>query len=385
MSAEFIILLGGLSGLVGIAFLFSRLARSLDHGISIRMQLFVAIWFTSLLATGVIGFWVINRLEDHAARLALTEGPSVNFILEILREFGPKITLIITLLALAAAGAAFALGRAVAEPIERLTHWASAVADGERHRGLPSPAGREVRRLTAAFDSMRTSLDERVHLERFTADLSHELKNPVSAIRAASEVLMEGAAEDEALRRRFLGRIDEASRRLEVLINDVLALARLEARYRDQPLGTVDLVSIIHAAVSGAESTLEAKALNIRLDLSPVAISGDDTWLRLAVTNLLLNAVRYSSEGGEINVRLTANSEFCLLDVVDDGDGVSESMVDTLFDRFATDRKTPGQTGLGLAIVRSVAELHGGTVTLMESSGGAHFRISLPLTGTAID
>ena len=115
------------------------------------------------MATAVIGFWVIDRLEVRAAELAVTEGPSVRVVLEILTEFGPKITLITGLLGVAAAGAAFAFGRAVGEPLERLTRWADAIAGGERQRSLPSPAGREVRRLTAAFDSMRRSLDERIY------------------------------------------------------------------------------------------------------------------------------------------------------------------------------------------------------------------------------
>ena len=104
--------------------------------------MFFGIWTTSLLATGVIGFWVIDRLQVRAAELAVKEGPSVQVIVEILREFGPKITLLVALLGVASAGAAFAFGRAVAQPIERLTRSAQRIAQGGSQRGLPAPIGR---------------------------------------------------------------------------------------------------------------------------------------------------------------------------------------------------------------------------------------------------
>lgn len=377
MSREAVLLLGGITLLVGLAFVGSRVIRSLNHGISIRLQLFFAIWLTSLMATGVIGFWVIDRLEVRAAELAVTEGPSVRVVLEILREFGPKITLITGLLGIAAAGAAFAFGRAVAEPLERLTRWADAVAEGERQRNLPSPAGREVRRLTAAFDSMRRSLDERIHIERFAADLSHELKNPVSAIRAATEVLLEGAASDEEARNRFLGRIDEASRRLEGLIEDVLALARLEARHREMTPEKVRVADVIREAVKGQTAALEDKRIECRLTLNSVELQAAGTWVRRAVENLLVNAIRYSPAGEIIVIELTGHDDRAVVTVRDAGPGVSEAMRDRLFERFVTDRREPNQTGLGLAIVRTVAELHDGNVTLLDSEKGACFRLDL--------
>jgi len=209
VTREAILLFGGLTLLIALAFVIGRVARSFNHGFSVRLQLFFCLWIMALSATGLIGIWVIDRLQVHATNLALSEESSVGVVLEILREFGPKITLITALLALGAAGAAYALGRAIATPIERLTRSAEAIAAGERGRTLPTPVGREVRRLTAAFDSMTKALDDRHHVERFVADLSHELKNPVSAIRAATEVLAEGAGEEPQARKRF----SHASRR----------------------------------------------------------------------------------------------------------------------------------------------------------------------------
>ena len=98
LDREIVLLGGGIVLLLGLAFVLSRVLRSLNHGFSIRLQMFFGIWTTSLLATGVIGFWVIDRLQVRAAELAVKEGPSVQVIVEILREFGPKITLLVALL-----------------------------------------------------------------------------------------------------------------------------------------------------------------------------------------------------------------------------------------------------------------------------------------------
>ena len=164
---EIVLLGGGLTLLVGFAFLASRVLRSFNHGFSIRLQLFFGIWATSLLATGVIGFWVIDRLQVRAAELTVSEGPTVQLLVQILKEFGPKITLLVALLGIGAAGSAFAFGRAVAEPLERLTRAAKRIADGYRQGALPQPAGREVRALTTAVASMRTALEERHQMEAF--------------------------------------------------------------------------------------------------------------------------------------------------------------------------------------------------------------------------
>ncbi len=368
-SREAALLVVGVVLLVGVAFVVSRVLRSLRHGFSIRLQLFFAILGTSLLASGVIGLWVVDRLQARAAELALQYGASSQAVLALLRETGPKMALLFALLAVAAAGAAFALGRAVAHPIEGLTHAAEAIARGERHAVLPPPVGREVRRLSAAFESMRRALEDRHAMERFVADLSHELKNPVSAIRAATEVLQEGAAEDAEARPRFLARIDEASRRLEALLQDLLELARLEARGPEPERGAVAFDEVVQRAIGNAAGSLEEKQIRVEVELAACRMRGDARWLQRAVENLLSNAIRYSPEGGVVEVALRLEDAHAVLTVRDHGAGVPRAMEPRLFHRFVTDRREAGQTGLGLAIVRSVAELHGGDAQLLACEG----------------
>ncbi|MBV71099.1 MAG: hypothetical protein CMH52_07080 [Myxococcales bacterium] len=375
---EFLLLFGGLIGLVGFAFVGSRLVRAFNHGFSIRLQLFLAIWTTSMVATGMIGAWVIDRLQVRAAELALSEDTAVGVVLEIIREFGPKIALITTLLAMGAGSAAYFFGRAVAEPIERLTRAADAIARGDRHGALPTPSGREVRQLTAAFDSMRRALEDKNHIEQFVADLSHELKNPVSAIRAATEVLNEGAIDDQDARERFLGRIDEASHRLEVLLNDLLSLARLEAGGIEPERNAHSLDALVRLAIEGLAAESEAKSLDISEHLKPIRIRGDGPWIRRAIENLIVNSIRYSPPGGRIMIHGELKGELAIIRVTDQGPGVPAAFQDRIFERFVTDRNEPDQTGLGLAIVRSVAELHGGTARLIShQNSGACFEFSI--------
>ena len=381
MSREALLLLGGLLVIVGLAFIGSRVVRSLNHGFSIRLQLFLSIWTTSMLATGVIGMWVIDRLQARAEELALAEQTAVGVVLEIIREFGPKIALITGLLGIGAASAAYFLGRAISEPIERLTRAAEAIARGQRQRNLPTPSGREVRRLTAAFDSMLRELEDRNYIERFVADLSHELKNPVSAIRAATEVLTEGAIDDEQARDRFLNRIDEASKRLEILLNDLLMLARLEARGLGPTQRPLILDDLIRQATRGLSAQIEAKALTLKLELQPIEVSADAQWLQRAVENLLANGIRYSPPEGTIHLSTQLRDGFVTIRVLDQGPGVAGHIKEQVFERFVTDKRSPDQTGLGLAIVRSVAELHGGTARLLdETAQGTCFEFSIKAT-----
>jgi signal transduction histidine kinase len=271
--------------------------------------------------------------------------------------------------------AAFVLGRGTAAPLERLILAAEAIARGERQAVLPPPQGREVRRLTMAFESMRRSLEDRHAIERFVADLSHELKNPVAAIRAACEVLGEGAGDDPAARARFVGRIDEASRRLEILLHDLLGLARLEAQGLPLDAKALDLARTVTASVSAMEPRATARNVVIDEEVGPAPVRGDERWLRRAVDNLLSNAIRYAPEGSAVDVHLRLDGDDAVLTVRDRGPGVSPALRPRLFDRFVTDRTDADGTGLGLAIVRSVAEHHGGSVCLLDTRPGACFEL----------
>ena len=301
-------------------------------------------------------------------------------MVQLMSDVAPKVALLAFIFAVASAVVAIVIGGAVARPIERLTRAAERVAEGERQAPLPEPRGKEVRQLTHALEQMRSELEERHALETFVADLSHELKNPVAAIRASAEVLTEGAADEPQTARRFALRIRESADKLQQLTQDLLSLARLEARGIEAPQA-VDLAAIAREAVDAQGPT--ASARQVRLELArpegAALVRGDPVWLRRALENLLGNAVQHSPQGARVQIEVAAGASAVTATVRDEGAGVDPAIRDRLFERFSTTRHGEGGTGLGLAIVRAVAELHGGKARLRDSSEkGSVFELTLP-------
>jgi two-component system, OmpR family, sensor histidine kinase CreC len=300
-------------------------------------------------------------------------------MVQLMSDVGPKVAGLAFIFAVASAAIAMLIGGAVAKPIERLTRAAKRVAAGERQAPLPEPRGREVRELTHALESMRRELEERHALETFVADVSHELKNPVAAIRASAEVLTEGAADEPETARRFALRIRESADKLQQLTLDLLSLARLEARGIEPKDEPVDLCAIAREAVDAQGPTAAARRVRVELRAgSSAPVRGDPVWLRRALENLLGNAVQHSPEGERVELEISGGPQ-CVAQVRDHGSGVDPAIRERLFERFATTRHGDGGTGLGLAIVRAVAELHGGHAELRETGPrGSVFTLSLP-------
>lgn len=276
----------------------------------------------------------------------------------LLADFAPTVLVITLLLGATAALAALWIGQTVAEPIEALTQFASSVSAGENPATPRFSAGREVTRLTQSIDSMRRQLQGRPFVETFSADLSHELKNPVAAIRAAAEVLDDSALEEPEEARRFVHRIQEAVARIERLLGDLLSLARIEARGVEE-LDLVPLEPLVRSAVSQLPTDRR-----LELDCDPSCrVRGDAGWLARAVANLLDNAVVHSTGSVGVRLQLDAVDGLIRLQVTNPG-SIDRHTRSRLFGRFVTTRAHRGGTGLGLAIVRAVAEAHHGHVEL---------------------
>jgi signal transduction histidine kinase len=295
-------------------------------------------------------------------------------MLRLLGDFAPTVLVISLVLGAAAAVAAALIGRAIARPIENLSAFAERVSAGERVAAPLEPAGREVTRLNRSIDSMRRQLQGRPFVETFAADLSHELKNPVAAIRASAEVLEEGAIDEPEEARRFVARIRESAERIERLLGDLLSLARIEARGAED-LGVVDLTAAARTAVDA----LGDGARRVRLETEgDTRVRGDDSWLVRSIGNLLENALTHSGPDEPVELRLSREEHGVLLDVSSAG-AVSKHVRERLFRRFVTTRADKGGTGLGLSIVRAVAEAHGGRAELAQAGPPTVvFRLTFP-------
>ncbi|HEX3139504.1 MAG TPA: histidine kinase dimerization/phospho-acceptor domain-containing protein, partial [Rhizobacter sp.] len=174
----------------------------------------------------------------------------------LLADFAPTVLVISLLLGAVAAFAAAWIGRAIAAPLEALSDYAERVSQGERSQLPKRVSGREVLRLVQSIGTLQRKLEGRPFVETFAADLSHELKNPVAAIRASAEVLEDGALEDAPQARHFVGRIREAAGRIEKLLAELLHLAQVETRGAEN-LARVELNELSERVLAALENDRE--------------------------------------------------------------------------------------------------------------------------------
>jgi two-component system, OmpR family, sensor histidine kinase MprB len=313
-----------------------------------------------------------------------------------------RLRLILALLGLGGILLAALLGRVVARaavaPVRRLTRAAEHVAETQDLSGRIAPAGRdEIGRLAVSFNAMLDALeasmgalDASVHAQRqLVADASHELRTPVTSLRTNIEILQHASDIDAHERELLLGDVVEQIEELTLLMNDLIDLARGEER--DLEPEDVRLDAIVAEAVERTRRNSPATPLHA--SLQPMLVSGVPARLQRAVVNLIDNAVKYSPEGGPVEIELTAisggggdrrsrgSSTGGELTVRDHGPGISPEDLPHVFDRFyrgAEARGRPG-SGLGLAIVRQVVLQHGGTVVAERApAGGTLMRVTLP-------
>ena len=221
----------------------------------------------------------------------------------------------------------------------------------------------------------------------FVANVSHELRTPLSILRGYIETLLDNPKTSREEFLRILGVMERHSKRLDLLAQDLLTLAHLESANPNLQLGNVDLPSFFEEMVRDWEKKLATKQLNVIVDVPPNApmIRADQQRLQEALYNLLDNAVKYSREHGEIRLTARQRDEEIVLNVSDNGIGISEEDLPRIFERFyrvdkARSTESIYGTGLGLAIVKHVAQLHGGRVEAeSEINKGTTIRVVLPI------
>jgi heavy metal sensor kinase len=242
----------------------------------------------------------------------------------------------------------------------------------------------ELAHLAVAFnrvlDRLGTALADQ---RRFMADASHELRTPVSTIHTAAEVTLSRSDRDPAEYREALDVVSQQSSRLARLVDDMLVLARADAGGYHLVFADVDLGDLAAECVRGLTVLADRRQIALTCTVPRGAfMRGDESLLRRLLLNLLHNAIAYTPEGGRASVSLESSDRIYELRVSDTGRGIPPEDRERIFDRFVRldSARSEGGSGLGLAISRWIAEAHGGTLRVAESSAsGTVFVARLPL------
>jgi two-component system phosphate regulon sensor histidine kinase PhoR len=227
----------------------------------------------------------------------------------------------------------------------------------------------EVRRL----DSMRRD---------FISNVSHELRTPLAGIRAAAETLHEGALEDAAAAREFLGHIQRETDRLTQMVEELLELSRIESGAAPLRFAQLDASALVRAAAERFRQQAERAGLSISAEApdEPVTVIGDEERLERALGNLIANAIKFTPPGGSVTVSAEAVEDAVFVRVRDTGIGIAPEQAARVFERFYKADKGRGDgTGLGLAIVKHIVRAHEGSVSVESHPGrGSLFTMRLP-------
>lgn len=232
-----------------------------------------------------------------------------------------------------------------------------------------------VGEIVARNRNMLRLLDEQ--RSSMLRSVSHDLRTPLSSIKAASSELLSDHPHDEATVTRLLELVNKESDRLDRLVANLLDHSRIEAGGLRPNLQSVDLREVANVVATRMHLSLGDTRLDIAIDEGLEPITADFVMLEQLLTNLIDNAVRHSPPGGVVTISASDNGAAVTLTVSDEGSGVSAELTNVLFEPFTSSR--PGGGGIGLAICRAIVETHGGTITFREApGGGATFVATLP-------
>ena len=284
--------------------------------------------------------------------------------------------------------------RRITRPIGRLRRVAGRVAQGQLdERAVPSGV-LEVDELGQQFNVMADRLAgtlrmleaDRDRLREFVADVSHEFRTPIAALRMYTELQHDGDV-DEATRREFLERSAEQIARLEWMSTNLLDLSRIDAGIFPLDMGEGDLRDPIQATVQALSEVAVARGVSLDSEVPahPIAMRFDRERIVQLLTNLVGNALKFTPRGGGVSVSVEERDDEVTIRVADTGAGIPRDELPHIFDRFyrgtnTGDARATG-SGLGLAIVRSIVEMHGGSVDVASVVGeGTEFLVRLPRT-----
>jgi two-component system sensor histidine kinase CreC len=301
---------------------------------------------------------------------------SVSFLVAIARK-----RFLLSLMVIGFASVALAAGLScwITRPVKRLTDYAKAIRAGET-RPLPALGTSEIRTLGAAMEEMQIKLEGKNYIEDYVRALTHELKNPLTGIRGASEILRDHVTDGSGLR--FLDNIDSEAERLLSLVSRLLHLSRLE-NVRVVSKTRFAATVFFQSLADSFRTQLAAGDMRLELHVPPgLVLEADELLLHQALSNLVANALDFSPPGSVISLTAASSPAGVVVTVRDRGCGMPDFAFSKAFNKFfSLGRPGSGKksTGLGLPFVAEVMALHGGGIRLANADPGLEATITLPL------
>jgi two-component system sensor histidine kinase GlrK len=271
-------------------------------------------------------------------------------------------------------------------PIRAIDRAISELGRGTFSRPIAIRGPADLERLAAQLEWLRGRLlDLAQEKNRFLRHMSHELKTPLANIREGTELLMDGAVgELQSAQREVTAILRENGMKLQRLIENLLSFSAWQAKSVGLEVSEFKLRPLIKGVLENQQLTLVAQRVRLDVQVEDLTPLADRSKVRLILDNLLSNAVKFTPRGGTISLHARAEREQLILDVMDSGPGIPADERNRIFEAFYQGKTPQGGhvkgTGIGLSVVTEFVNAHGGSIEILESkTGGAHFRVRLPL------
>ena len=286
---------------------------------------------------------------------------------------------------------AFILAKVLIEPFERVTKAISEVGDGHLNEPISVPDYLETEHIVNAFNDLHgkmKALDD--SRQEFVANVSHELKTPITSVKVLADSLLAQPDTPAELYREFMVDIATEIEREDKIINDLLALVKLDKAAGDLNISTVNMNELTEIILKRLRPIARKRDIELLLvSAREVMAEVDEVKMSLILTNLVENAIKYNKEQGKVTVTLDADHQFFTVEVADTGIGIPEESINRIYERFYRVDKSHsreiGGTGLGLAITRNAVLLHRGSIKVESTLGeGTKFLVKIPLSHTIL-
>ena len=288
--------------------------------------------------------------------------------------------------------AAYILARSISKPVTRLGAAAAAMSRGDYTQRLPVKGRDELATLTQEFNDMAEEVGKAHQMERdFIANVSHDLKTPLTSIVGFSQAILDGAAKDETAFKQAASIINSEAHGMTRLVGRLLSLSRLQSGITQVELRPVDLRPVLAQLVLALQPQAESASVELtcRLDQESRLVLGDPDRLKEAVSNLIENAIKYTPGGGKVLIDLQQADATVQVSVSDTGRGIPKKELPRVMERFyqvdkARSSAEDRSVGLGLAIAGEIVRAHQGTIEIESEEGrGTTAMITLPTAGAS--